>query len=166
MKFPGKKRRESAADTDRNIKFDDFDWNVQKEEGWFNLVVMNAKSEPTKNGGEQIIVHFGIQPGGEPPFPRVTWWVPFSYQPKVEMLMSVLMPEFADQEDDVDFDPKSLMFRTCAGLIEDDTSYQRDDGQPSWQLVKIAKRGDVEAALGSDQERSAASGDPKDEDIF
>ena len=40
------------------------------------------------------------------------------------------------------------MFRPCVGLIGIDADYEREDGEPSWELVKLVSKADAIAALG------------------
>lgn len=148
MRFQPKHKR-MRVPMRRDIKFEDYRWDAPKITGWHPLVCLNAKAKDTAAGGDMWVIDFGIDlPEGVKS--RIRWHVPMSFIPKVDMLQEVLMAEMEDSEGDFEFEPKTLMFRTCVGLIEIDHEFQREDGEDSWQLVKIIKDADAEEELGHD----------------
>ena len=167
MRFKPKAQRASVP-MRRDIKFEDYDWDTPKVAGWHPLVVLNAKEEATKKGDDMWIVDFGVELPDEAKG-RIRWHVPETFAPKVEMLQSVLLAEYEEEEENFDLDAKVLMFRSCVGLIEVDESYTRDDGAEQWQVVKIIKEEDAEKQLGADwmSDRSVDSeGGDDDGDVF
>lgn len=161
MRFPGKKRRAVENNRRGDIDFEDYVWETPRVEGWHPFVVLNAKDDQTSGGDPMLIIDFGVDLPDGPPFGRVRWHVPSTFPPKVEMLMSVLLPELADEEDDVDFDPKILRFRSCVGLLAIDHEYQRDDGELSWKVDKIMTTAEAEEAgvLAGDWQNERAQRD-------
>jgi len=149
MRFPGKKQREAVGATRRDIDFDHYSWDTPKEKGWHPMVVLNAQEKETSKGDPMWVVDLGIDnPDGSGA--RVRWHVPSTFMPKVTMCLEVLLPEHADAEEDIDIDPKVMMFRACVGLIDIDPSFEREDGEPAWTLVKIIKTNDAAEELGED----------------
>ena len=156
MRFPGKKTRAVAKRGD--IDFDHYDWDAPKERGWHPLVVLNGQEKTTKTGDPMGVIDFGVDlPDGTGA--RIRWHVPYSFPPKVQMLMEVLLPEYLESEEDVDIDLKILFARECVGLIDIDEEYQRDDGEPSWKLMKIIRKEDAERELGADWTNARAGRD-------
>ena len=168
MRFRPKARRKSVP-MRRDINFEDYSWDTQKTAGWHPLVVLNAKDKPTSKGDDMWVIDFGVELPDEAKG-RIRWNVPETFPPKQENMQEVLLAEFEDEDGDFDLDPKVLMFRECVGLIEIDAEYQRDDGEPQWQLVKIIKTADAEAQLGADWLSDRAAGDDErdadDGDVF
>lgn len=163
MKFPGKTKRDATPAMRKDIDFEHYSWDTPRQRGWFPMVVLNAQEKETSKGDPMFVVDLGIDIPSEEKGARIRWHVPSTFAPKVEMLMSVLMPELAEEADDVEVDPKTLMFRGCVGLVDIDPDFEREDGEPAWTLVKIIAAKDADAELGADwlaaQGAAAADGD-------
>ena len=168
MRFRPKAKRKSVP-MRRDINFEDYSWDTPKVSGWHPLVVLNGKEKPTSKGDDMWVIDFGVELPDEAKG-RIRWHVPETFLPKVEMLQSVLLAEFEEEDDDFELDAKVLMFRSCVGLIEIDEDFQRDDGEPQWQVVKIIKEADADAELGADwmSDRAVPVGvaDEDDGDVF
>lgn len=168
MRFRPKAKRNTVP-MRRDINFEDYSWNTPKTAGWHPLVVLNAKEKLTSKGDDMWVIDFGVELPDEAKG-RIRWNVPETFPPKQENMQEVLLAEFEDEDDDFELDPKVLMFRSCVGLIEIDADYQRDDGEPQWQVVKIIKEDEAESELGADwmSDRSAPAGvgADEDEDVF
>ena len=170
MRFRPKAKRASVPQR-RDINFEDYDWDTPKSAGWHPLVVLNAKEKATGKGDDMWVIDFGVELPDDAKG-RIRWHVPETFLPKVEMMQEVLLAEFEEEADDFELDAKVLMFRSCVGLIEIDANYQRDDGEPQWQVVKIIKEAEAETELGADwmtnrsvsSDASDASED--DDDVF
>ncbi len=173
MRFKPKAKRKTAARRD-DVDFDDYEWETEKEPGWHPFVVLNAKEELTKkNKDEMWVIDFGVDlPDGEGG--RIRWYVPETFPAKVEMLQSVLLAEYEDEDEDFDLQPKVLMFRTCVGLIEVDENHEREDGETSWQIVKIIRNEEAAEELGADwlearpaaKKKDADTADTADDDAY
>ena len=147
MRFRPKAKRASVPQR-RDINFEDYSWDTPKIRGWHPFVVLNAKEKPTSKGDDMWVIDFGVDLPDEAKG-RIRWNVPETFLPKQENMQEVLLSEFEDEPDDFVLDPKVLMFRSCVGLIEI-SDYQRDDGEPQWEVVKIIKEADADAELGAD----------------
>ncbi len=157
MRFRPKAKRKSVP-MRNDIKFEDYSWDTMRTEGWHPVVVLNAQEkEAKKTGAAMWVIDFGVELPDEAKG-RIRWHVPETFPPKMEMLQSVLLAEYEDEDDDFDLDPKMLMFRSCVGLIEIDTDFTREDGETQWRLVKIIKESEAETELGADwlQDRGVA----------
>lgn len=153
-RFKPKKLRDQsprAADVD----FDFYEWDNEISEGWHPAVVLDAKDEWTNKTKkkhpecfekgytgdmpevEMWKLTFGLdlpgQIGG-----RVMHYVPFNFPPKVEAMQTVLLREYEDADAEFEAEAKTLLFRTCAVLIEEDTEFQREDGKPSYKVKKLS----------------------------
>jgi len=148
MRFKPKAKRAKASRRE-GVNFEDYSWDTPLVAGWHPLVVLNAKEDETKKGDAMWVIDLGVDlPDGEGG--RVRWRVPDTFPPKVEMLQTVLLAEYEDEDEDFELDPKVLLFRPCVGLIQEDTEFQREDGKASWDLVKIIKADEADEVLGAD----------------
>jgi len=158
MRVPAKAKRPTKGNH-TNVNFDDYDWSVEPEPGWNEGVVIKADEGTSKAGNEMITLVFGIESRSDLPGAvggRVSFWV---HDYTIDEVLACLAPEQNENEEAFDLTPKSLMFKRCALLIEEDVEYQRRDGRKSYKVEKLAT---LEAAAG--ELAAAGEGDDSDDE--
>jgi hypothetical protein len=108
-------------------------------------------------------ITFGVDlPSGDGA--RIDHWVPESFPPKLINMQEVLLSEYEDEEAEYKAKPKAIMFKVCAGLIEEDEEFERTDGKPSWKVMKLAKlkTAQAEGLLSPDAVAAAQTADEGD----
>jgi len=161
MRVPAKAKRPTKGNRS-NVNFDDYDWSVEPEPGWNEGVVIKADEGTSKAGNEMITLVFGVESRSDLPGAvggRVSFWV---HDYTIDETLASLAPDQNENEEEFDLTPKSLMFKRCALLIEEDVEYQRRDGRKSFKVAKLATLEAAAAEIAAAGEGS----DDADEDLI